>query len=65
MEYDNGTVMTLIPDLFSIYVFQIDPFIGLISNYQINLNDTLKSSQLEIESVVIKNNMFYILTIYG
>ena len=43
--------MTLIADQKNlIYAFEIDPLIGLISNYTINLTKTLNISSLSIES---------------
>ena len=54
--------MTLIPVNYYIYAFQINPFVVDISNYTINLTDTLNSSDFIITSGVIINDLLCILT---
>lgn len=64
IEYENGTIMTLIATFNYIYAYQIDPEIGLIYNYSINLADILNTTKsCFIESAAIINNLLILLTI--
>ena len=45
-----------------IYAFEIVPTVGVIQYYTINLTNTLNSSDLFVQSVVIINNLLIILT---
>ena len=54
--------MTLVASKNYIYAYEIDPGIGFISNYTINLTDTLNSTILSIYTSAIINNYLILLT---